>query len=352
MNAENLKLRNRFVDDFSLPVSVLDSPYFEYQLKLYESYNETDSKWKWLISLINEHSLDYFDDENVFLEDYYFCRDRIIENVEASPSYQKFIFSSTNFPKRMSKSENATSINSEFAKIPKTSIYTEANDGKVFLSIDLKHANFQTLKYYDPEIVNYAENYEDFIKSHIGHDHPLVKYFADSKYTRQIIFGKLNMARNVVIQNFIIYKIWNAIRNIMGDGIKIHSKQVDELIFEVENAEKSMQFLKDFFSIQKLYFDNIQVNHELYRLKHHSFETSSGNFISVFEKYLCNVFYDGNNVYPVHSFKNNRKIKSCPLVYFPQVYKILTEQEICEEMDLTFYYEKNLCKFLKPIKKV
>ena len=36
MARDNIKLINRFVDDFNLPVSVLDSPYFEYQLKLYD----------------------------------------------------------------------------------------------------------------------------------------------------------------------------------------------------------------------------------------------------------------------------------------------------------------------------
>ena len=51
----SIKLRNRFVDDFNLPISVLDSPYFYHQLKLYNEYNGAYTKWRWLVSLIEEH---------------------------------------------------------------------------------------------------------------------------------------------------------------------------------------------------------------------------------------------------------------------------------------------------------
>ena len=226
MNINNIKLRQRFVDDFNLPVSVLDSPYFEYQLKLYDPHFESHQKWEWVLSLIKEQ---YDDNENLFLEDYYFCRNKIITSIEESNAYKEFISS-----KMMGYGYH--NYHTTFSKIGKTSVYTKGNNGKYFLSIDLKHANFQGLKCYNHALVNYADNYEDFIKYHLGDNHPLITYFNNSKYTRQIIFGKLNMARNTTIQQDLMCEIWKTIEKYVekNDKIKIHSKQVDELILEID----------------------------------------------------------------------------------------------------------------------
>jgi hypothetical protein len=341
MNENNLKLRQRFVDDFSLPISVLESPYFEYQLELYNPYNMANIKWQTLISDIDFY---YKGNENLFLEDYYACRDKIITSIEELQCYKEFI---------SDKSMEKYSTSAEFNKIPKTSVYNQDNGGKYFLSIDLEQANFQALKYYNPELINNTDNYEDFIKSHLGDNLLLLSYFNQSKYTRQVIFGKLNMSRNVIIQNYLLYRIWNVIQNYISDNsnVRVHSKQLDELILELnfENTGDTKQFVKDFYNnIKKLLDNNIQIHFELYQLKNHKFETSSENNLMIYEK---DIQIAGNNdkIYGIHN--EIGKIKSCPTTYFPQVYKLITNQKLCEN-DLVFYYEKNLCRFLTPIKKI
>jgi len=331
----NIKLKNRFVNDFNLPISVLDYPYFEYQLKLYDEYNDSYKKWLWLLSLIDTY---YNGDENQFLDDYYQCRDKMITSIEKSEAYQDFT--------SKAMSGYVVPSNAIFNNIPKTSVYTKTNHGKYFLSVDLKHANFQALKYHDPTLVNNTNNYKEFLKYHLGNMHPLLPYFENSKYTRQIIFGKLNMSRNVTIQNYILYQIFNEIYNSSefdNGNIKIHSKQVDELIFEVGGLSVGEKIVSNFcgYIAERCLLGKINVDSQLYRLNYHEFETSFGNTISVYEK--MDFLTPETNIVG--------KIKSCTLTYFPQVFKLISGKEIRDD-DLVFYYEKNLCRFLTPLKKV
>jgi hypothetical protein len=162
------------------------------------------------------------------------------------------------------------------------------------------------------------------------------------------------MQRNMVIQNYIIYRIWNNIINYIDNtNIKIHSKQADELIFEINTNE--LRYTADFVNNPHVFKsalnDIIQTHFQLYSLSLHRFETSSGNILSVYKKRHSIIRED--NYYGLDIVKKNMsidKIKSCPLTYFPQVYKLLNDKKICD-MDMVFYYEKNLCRFLEPIKK-
>ena len=47
--------------------------------------------------------------------------------------------------------------------LKKANLYHPDHNEKQFLSIDLKKANFHALRYYDPEIVDHAETFEDWI---------------------------------------------------------------------------------------------------------------------------------------------------------------------------------------------
>jgi len=350
----SIKLRNRFVDDFNLPISVLDSPYFYHQLKLYNEYNGAYTKWRWLVSLIEEH---YGGMENLFLEDYYFYRNKIITTLEKS--FDHIMFNTADMTKY-------SISDGEFNSIPRTSVYSKNNDNAVFLSLDLKHANFQGLKFVHPSLVNNTKNYEEFIKFHLEEEnHPLISYFVDSKYTRQVIFGKLNASRNIVVQNYMINRIWNVLKNlnvvrtrgfweklIDGQRIKVHSRQSDELILKFEEYEgyDTLAFIEDLVEIRKAIeseLGSIEINTNLFKLKLHTFETPCGNQFDVYEK----VSLDNVSPHNIKETSKPGKIKSCPITYFPQVFKFLFKPGI-GDMDLVFYYEKNLAKFLSPIKKI
>jgi len=67
------------------------------------------------------------------------------------------------------------------------SIYMQINDGQCFISIDIKQANFSSLKYYDKNIVLGCDTWEELLSKYTTH-----QYFLKSKIIRQIILSKLN----------------------------------------------------------------------------------------------------------------------------------------------------------------
>jgi len=332
------ELKQRFVDDYALPIQVLKDEYFEYFLSLYENHLGSETKWNELNEMIKLH---YNGKPGLFLEDYYKSRDHIITSIENSDAYKKY---------NVCEMSAYAITDEEFKKLPKTSIYLEPNDEKLFLSVDMKQANFNTLKYHDKNIVRNCNTYDDFIIEMLGANHRLVKYFQKSKYTRQIIFGKLNMSRNITIQKYIMQFTYRHIKHIMETNeitcFKPYSYNTDELIYEVilDNkngysremliAEIEMQMNQ----ISNEFHPDRSLNFELFVLGTHKFINSNDGKLVVYIK--SEVPYSENG---------KIKIKSCPTTYYSQVYKLLIGQELTEK-DLVFYYENQLAKFLEPLR--
>jgi hypothetical protein len=317
-------LRSRFVRDYNLPIQVLQSPYFEYYIDLYEGYNCAKSKWDYLTNLVNIH---YQGNENRFLEEYGKMRDLIITDMENSDAYKEFIECD------MSK----YAVNNEFGKISKQALYIEPNHNKYFISVDLKKANFQALKLHNPEIVSNCTDYEEFILHYLGKEHPALHYFQESKYSREVIFGKLNVPRQMTIQKFIMSKVFE---QLLGDEtcrLKIVSSNTDEMIFEATEADIKQKYACIYRKINELPF---QLRVEGFHLQYEKFIAGSESTITVYKKTItC-----GSN-----SEKIN--LMCCPSTYFPQVYKLISGKEL-NNSDLVFYYEQQLCRFLESLRKI
>ena len=168
------KFRQRFVKDYNLPINIFDDNLFEYYIQLYDffpypRYKETIEK------IENE----YDGCVEKWLEYCASVRDNAINGVMETDEYKKF--------NSMDLSQyNFTPICGE------RSCYTEETNGKRFLSIDLRKANFQALKHVG---VISDVTYEQFINRFGGDD-----YIANSKYLRQVIFGKRNPSRPIKIE--------------------------------------------------------------------------------------------------------------------------------------------------------
>jgi hypothetical protein len=161
----------------------------------------------------------YGGDCNKFLEDYYNVRDKIITTIVESEAFQKFNTMDMNVF-TIKKKPNITSNN----------IYKQTNIGKFFISIDLKKANFQTLRNIDKDIVFGADTYEDFIGKFTDLD-----YIKESKYTRQIIWGKCNPKRHITAEKYFIIRIYKkVIEQFPYLSDKCVSLSNDEMIFNVE----------------------------------------------------------------------------------------------------------------------
>lgn len=244
----NKDLCKRFVSDYKLPIPLVTEPYFSYFLNLYEDKYGSLSKYVKLCKLVDSR----FDgDADKFLKEYYDIRDKIITTVLESDAYAEFNGSRDLY------------VLTEFAlnklKVSKNNVYNEQNIGNVYLSIDLKKANFQALKYVNNDIVLGADCYEDFIGQFTD-----MEYVSESKYTRQVILGKLNPSRQITVEKYLINKVWEVYSSKYVYQSSLVSMSNDELVIRLSDwLVIAPEVIEDYIYEQL----GLEVSAEYYRLE-------------------------------------------------------------------------------------
>ena len=217
------KLLKRFVKDYKLPIQVVQEPYFSYFMNLYDSQYKTKEKFKLL-----EESRNKFNSDDEFLEEYYKIRDKVITTIKALPEYK--IYNEMDM-------KHFDILNYNF---PKHDIFNMSNVGKYFISIDLKKANFQALKWLNPELVLNCDSYKEFLSKFTD-----LEYMHNSKYLREVIFGNMNPKRQVKVEKYMTNKILSLLleyNTIKENEIRMFSN--DELIFE-KTATETYELFND-----------------------------------------------------------------------------------------------------------
>ena len=312
------KFRQRFVKDYNLPINVFDDNLFEYYIQLYDFFPY--HRYKEAIEKIEN---EYDGCVEKWLEYCASVRDNAINGVMETEEYKKFNSMDLN-------QYNFTPICGE------RSCYTEETSGKRFLSIDLKKANFQALKY--AGVISDA-TYEQFIHRFGGDD-----YIANSKYLRQVIFGKMNPSRQIKIEKYLMSKVYEAIKDITEDyGLTIFSMNSDELIFEIPKEfydnglidyENSRELAN---SIYDLVGENIgvEIKVEYIEVKRLPIVSANGTKIDAYER--------------TNLFTNQKTLKKASTTFFPQIYKLWNEMLI-EDYDMAFYFENQLATFNQELR--
>lgn len=314
----NKELAKRFISDYKLPIPLINEKYFFYHLALYqEDYNSLEHYVE-LLDMIGEK---YGGDCNKFLEDYYNVRDKIITTIVESEAFQKFNTMNMNVFTIKDK-PNITSNN----------IYNNDNIGKFFISIDLKKANFQTLRNIDKNIVFGADTYEDFIGKFTDLD-----YIKESKYSRQIIWGKCNPKRHITAEKYFITRIYKkVIEQFPYLSDKCVSLSNDEMIFNVEflfyNDKLTCFTLRE--HIEKIAKEiGFEVHVEFFHLRAYNLvfkESRSVRKTFFMKDYFCT---DGKF-----------KLIGVPLQYHSICYKLYKGKEL-NEIDYHFDYEGMNARF-------
>lgn len=311
---EGLKrLRLRFLSDCNLPCNIAISPYFEDRLELLEEEYGAKTSYDNLLELIDSR----FDgNSNKFLEYYHQVRDTIITTILNSEAYKEFI-SNDKFVK------NVKPICSN------RNLYTNEQDGCMFISYDMKKANFQTLRYANPAIVYDTDTYENFIGIFTDLD-----YIKHSKYTRQVIFGKLNPKRTMNLEKWITNEFCGSLFSLLTHTkLEYFSLNADEIIFKFNGTEEEFEKLE--IEATKV-FEGVVFKGSKFKLHARQFKlATSSSILTVYEK------EDYLNAH-------KRILKGVPATYMPQVYKLLGGLEI-KPSDLKFYYEHEICSFDYPL---
>lgn len=328
INEHELKLlRHRFCEDSGAPIQVLVDPYFLERLALFETDYNSLTAYQSYTKYVKEAF-----DNNVqeFLETYHSLRDKIIGTVSNSEAFRRF-----------QEDEKITKEIKEYKPvIGDVNLYTQEQikeGSNFFLSIDMKKANFQTLRWIDPAIVFDCETYEDFIKKFTD-----MEWAAKSKRTREIIFGKLNPNRTMKYERIIMGTVEKTITNIVKDWFDLFSLNSDEVIYKLKpgaNIDDAINKLSKSLDEKSLYIAlGLNLRVEFFKLICYHFKTQSSDKI-------MNVF--------VKEHTDGRKTYKCANeIYFPQTYKLINGLNV-NEHDLVFYYDKSeLAKFFNPIEMV
>lgn len=322
-NRDVIAFRRRFVKDFNLPINLVESPFFEYYMDRYDIFPKED--YFNCCDIINKQ----FDgNKEAWLNHYAQIRDNIITTIENSDAYNKF----NNVDLKEWKQPVFT--------VGDYNIYNCNNVGKFFISIDLKKANFQTLKWFDKDIVLGADTYEELMEKFGGDE-----YFKKSKYTRQVIFGKLNPKRTIYFEKYLIGTIFshpgNYLFRSLYDNAQLITVKSDEIVFEIDTLTMLPKFDKNFLNFLK---DDIKKNNgldvsvEAFKLSRIVCENHNGNTV---DGYVRTFYLDDNR----------KDLKNVSSIFFPQIYAFANNLEI-NDMDLYFRAEDQTAMFLQPLKLV
>jgi hypothetical protein len=178
----------------------------------------------------------------------------------------------------------------------------EYSEGVNYLSIDLKMANWQAMKKYDPSFVNeLGDTYSEFLNK-FG----VPEVFHKSKHFRQYIFGNLNPKKQIKVQRVMVEDIKNAMSKY---GLKIECIKHDEIIYSFEKIEDVREIIEgldgeDFtitpFTIKKV--ENFRINQYLCKdsgeIIHSEPVGCNGHkFFMYLKKYIFNEPYDIRDLY-------------------------------------------------------
>lgn len=218
------KLKERFCKDCNIPLRLFQEPYFTDRLKLYDKYYNTLNKWDLFVEELQKYNC-----EQDYFEEYNRVKDAMINDIKKSDGFQRF------------NKEDMNKYSVEHTDLPSTDIFKPSNNGKLFISIDMRKANFSALKNYDSGIFDRANTWEEFIGKYTDN-----KHIINSKYIRQVILGNCNPRRQVTYEKYLMGGILDYIHDFFIPISNCVFFSNDEIVFDITDTynENTINFLK------------------------------------------------------------------------------------------------------------
>ncbi len=245
------KLKERFCKDCNIPINIFQEPYFTDRLKLYDKFYDTLEKWDVFVK-----ELEKYNTEQDYYEDYNRVKDEAINFIKSTEAYQRF------------NEEDMNQYDVINKNLPSKDIYHPSNDGRTFISIDMKKANFSALQHYGDcifkSMFSGSSTWEDFISKFTNNQHII-----NSKYIRQVILGNCNPKRHITYEKYLMDMILSGLLEqyitvdrivffsndeIVIDVSDMNSKDIHRLLMNIKEYKKSLTIpLKvEFFTLIKI----------------------------------------------------------------------------------------------------
>lgn len=304
------RLRKRFVKDYNLPINLFDEGLFAYYRHLYDFFPHAI-----YTKLTEKVGTEFGGNVEKWLDYCAKVRDNAIFGIMESEEYKKF---------------NSTDLKNYTVSLPtgERSAYTEETDGHRYVSIDMKKANFQVLKYMG---VLKDDTYEDFVRRNGGDE-----YISGSKYLRQVIFGKLNPGRQIKIERYLMHEVYMVIDAMMREyGLTLFSFNNDEIIYHNEFPDFDASTLCPEIIGAAKRSTGIDITAEYIEISRLPIVSYNESKVDAYER--------------LNLVTGERKLKKASTIFFPQIYKLWKGMEI-EEYDLYFWAENQIAKFKYPLR--
>ena len=163
-------LRKRFIKDFNLPIQLIQDPYFDYFIDLYDPIYKTKSKY-----VMFKEAVGTLGGEEAFFAENTRIKEAMITQISESSAFDKLV--------------NFTNKDQTVPKTRKENLYSMANVGKFFVAIDMVKANFQSLKRLDKDLVLGAESYDSLVEQFTS-----LEYFKKAKWDSSDILAHVKIS--------------------------------------------------------------------------------------------------------------------------------------------------------------
>lgn len=208
------KLKERFCKDCNLPIKLYKEPYFTDRVKLYDVFYDSVQKWN-----VFTNELEKYYCEQDYFEEYNRIKDQAISDIKNTDAYQRF------------NQEDMNQYSIKYSGLPGKDIFHPSNDGKLFISIDMKKANFSALRHYDESIFHGFKTWEQFIGTYTNNQHII-----NSKYIRQVILGNCNPKRHITYEKYLMDQVLDCLIQDIGYFVsEIAFFSNDEIVIEIGN---------------------------------------------------------------------------------------------------------------------
>lgn len=226
---ELYRLNERFVKDFGVKIDPLiaSSPYFEERLSQYESYRPG-------ITLKYFNFLKEIENRFKSVDEYYEYRNDFIKRLISDQEERQLKFGL--------KGNSLVDYKISQENISSNEIYKDTNLNKTMISVDLKSANFQALRFFNKEIVKGCKTYEEYVATFTDYNQ------LANKRIRATSFGKTCNKQIYKVEKFITKKIVDIVLK-YEDVSNIYCFNSDEVVFlKTDNLSK---ILEDINSLSK-----------------------------------------------------------------------------------------------------
>ena len=240
------ELKKRFCKDMNIPILLHIEPYFQSRIDLYEGFFNIKESYKEFQKICDE-----FESVQKYFEYYNKIKDDAIKHLKSKEGLKRFT---------EDDSILKPFVNSGFSS---HDIFKSNFDGKHFISVDMEKANFTSLRYYDPSIVDNKSTYEEFIGQFTD-----FSYFKKSKYIRQVIFGNLNPRRQVAYEKRLMDgTLTDILKFTEANDIVYFSN--DEIVIDVTNKTKDREnYIKILDELMnKKQLEGIRLRFDVFELK-------------------------------------------------------------------------------------